>query len=364
MHESDDAGRRACSTPTAAARSSRSGSCASTATRRARDDDATRCSTCSTGIGARDDRRRRARARAGHRGLRRARRRLVGRGRDELRALSVVVHDPPPAASRARGRRSRRGRGGRARPPAGSSCSARHPESRLRVGDAVRRADPGRPGARPLPHLRRGDLRPRGRGLPRHRRRAGAAAGRARASTCRRARPLPREHRRARCACSASSGLPARPPRPTTPTAPSPSIRQRRLSCRGSNAAQRSSGTGTSPAAAGTISGETGRVQRAAATRSPIAHRRPGGQDEPRGAARRRARRLPHDVARRASSTATSTPPGHLEVHVHDRHGRGAGRRPPDRRVERDGARRGRRCRTRRCRACAAPTRAARSRRS
>ena len=126
------------------------------------------------------------------------------------------------------------------------------PERRLRVGDAVHRARPARPRAGPLPHLRRGDLRARGRGRARDRRRARrrfgpgscvhlparlvhclANTGDVRAAAARRLPPgglagrglLPRRHARRRP--------------------------QRRATCRESSAVRRSSGKGTSPAAAG-----------------------------------------------------------------------------------------------------------------
>ena len=146
-------------------------------------------------------------------------RRRGGRPRDAVRARRAIRFPPtaPHAvvdSTRSSGRRDRRAR----------SSAARSTPERLRVGDAVRRLHPARPRARPLPPLRRGRLRARGRGRAAHRRRVRAAAARLVHPSAGAARPLrSRTSGRARCRCSASSGRRARRPRRTTPTAPRPS---------------------------------------------------------------------------------------------------------------------------------------------
>ena len=157
-----------------------------------REETPTRCSTCSRAGRAR---RRRRSARAARRGSRSS-------SRGARRGL--------PTATRAASRCSSTTRSRRAGMPCvdlnaverGTATAGRQfllgatPGGRLRVGDAVHRARPARPRARPLPHLRRGDLRARGRGRPRDRRRAGAASGRLVRPPAGAARALPREHRR------------------------------------------------------------------------------------------------------------------------------------------------------------------------
>ena len=127
--------------------------------------------------------------------------------------------EPLPARRHdARGRRSRGGADARrdVRTPVPAARDAR---GRLRVGDAVRRLHPGRPGARPFPQVRRGRLRARRRGRAAHRRRVGAAPARHRASTCLLGScTVSRTSGPARCGCSASSVLRALPPRRITPT--------------------------------------------------------------------------------------------------------------------------------------------------
>ena len=177
--------------------------------RRARSNDAERRGALRPRGQRERDRRRRARgARAGHRRLRRARDRRgsVDDGRRPRAPLRARREPLPANGDDARGRRladEQRGRAtaGRAVP------AARDTRARLRVGDAVRRLHPGRARARPLPPLRRGRLRARGRGRAAHRRRDGAAARGLVRPPARAARPLPREHRARRdAACSASSG--------------------------------------------------------------------------------------------------------------------------------------------------------------
>ena len=126
----------------------------------------------------------------------------------------------------------------------------------------------------------------------------GRAAGRARASTCLPASSTAwRTRARASCACSASSGRPARRPRPITPTAHLPSHQRRPPSAEDRTHLQTSAGKGTSRVAQGRITAEIGRLQRTAvlAADPDRAGRR---EDEPGGAARRGARGLLDDVAR------------------------------------------------------------------
>ena len=124
--------------------------------------------------------------------------------------------------------------------------------------------------------------------------------GPARASICRRdLSTRSRTSAPARCRCSASSGRPARRPRPTTPTAPRPPFP--RLKVRTPDAAHRAHRAcrlGREPRAWRGLARRRERRLRAAALFPPFAHRRPRRQDEPRGAARRGARRLHHDVPR------------------------------------------------------------------
>ena len=181
----------------------------------------TRCSTCST-----------APERPGRHELGPGTALFVARGTawqldGEVRAVSVLVHDAEPSSvSHAVVDLDA--------VETGTATAGRQfllgvtPETGLRLGDAVHRAGATGPRAGSLPHLRRGDLRARGRRHALHRRRGGRAAGRLLRAPARAPRPLPREHRPdASCACSASSGRPARRPRPITPTAHQPSHQRR-----------------------------------------------------------------------------------------------------------------------------------------
>ena len=202
----------------------------------------------------------------------------------DARAVSVLVHDPEPVGH-ACGRRLRRGRegNGNRRPPVRARCA-------VRLGDAVHRPDPAGPGAGPLSLLRRGDLRAGGRGLPRHRGRAGPDPPRhvhppAEDASC----TASRTPETARCACSACSARQGHRRRRTTPTARLPSSpRARRAErCRISSARSTSCGKGTSPAATGQ---SPAAAARSPSCRSPCRHasRSPRARRAPRSCSRRR----------------------------------------------------------------------------
>ena len=134
-----------------------------------------------------------------------------------------------------------------------------------------------------------------------------------------------RTRAQARCRCSASSAPPARRRRRTTPTERGPST----------DAAHRAHGRDRLGGQRRPRRGHDRRGQRRVLG-SPLlagdADRAAGGQDEPRGAARRRARRLHHDVAgERAHGGRHAARPARRRLP--HRHGRGRGAGPPDRRL-------------------------------
>ena len=221
---------------------------------------------------------------------------------DELVVLSVLVEEPLPpdgtthaVVDLAAERDARRD----GRPPVPAARDAR---GRLRVGDAVRRLHPGRPGARPLPQVRRGRLRARRRGRAAHRRRVGTAPRPARASTCLLGScTASRTWGPARCSVLGvfrPAGSPAEAYYPDGTPAGVPSQEEDRDA--EDRAHRRHRWDGNLARGAGTISAETGAFSGLGYSLRD-ANRRSGGEDEPRGAARRGARRLPdHEPRRRA----------------------------------------------------------------
>ena len=130
----------------------------------------------------------------------------------DAHAVSVLAHDPPPASAT-------HAVVDLTAVDEGTATAGREfllgatPEVGCGSVDAVHRPDPARPCAGSFSSLRRGDLRPRRRGLPRDRRRAGARSCRVVHPSAAHARPLPREHGRRRDARARSvptGGLPRR----------------------------------------------------------------------------------------------------------------------------------------------------------
>ena len=250
----------------------------------------------------------------------------------EARAVSVLVHDPEPSSGRTRSSTCDAVETGTATAGRQFVLGAT-PEQRLRLGDAVHRPHPARPRARPLPHLRRGDLRARRRGLPRHRRRAGAAPRRlvrppADDASCTASRtPARRELRAARrLPAGRLAGRGLLPRRHASPSPPEETERVPRI--------ERTADVVWE----GNVARGDGHDHRPQPARSPSCRSRCR-----RGSRGSQGKTSPEELLAAAHAgcltmslaselTGDGTPPTRLEVHVHDRDGRGRRPGPPDRR--------------------------------
>ena len=284
------------------------------------------------GTGTRDHRRRRARARAGRRlFVARGTRRGRSRPTTALELLSVLVHDPEPAADGAHARR--RSRAEQRRRDRGPAVHARASTPDVGCASVTQFIGFVPPGRAP-DHFHRYDevlYVLEGEGALHIGGEDGAARARLVRPPAGAARPLPREHRRRRAAAPRrlpAAGSPAEAYYPDGTPAVYPS--DGGLTCRRIERTAEIVWEGNLARGDGPISAGTGAFT-GLALLDADPDRAARGQDEPRGAARGGARRLLHDVARRRADELGHPPGGSRSLP--DRDGRGRGPGAPDRRL-------------------------------